>query len=97
MRSKSDKSKLHQPRNSGTTQKKPTPKRLQQSIRHDPVNPTDYMKYTLPWACEDCTHYAEATDSCTIGYNTKWHKREYQRKTYELSGRMALCRFQEID
>ena len=74
-----------------------TPKRLQQSIRHDPVNATDYMKYNLPWACEDCTHYNPEQDQCTIGYHTKWHKRAYQKHTYELSGTMALCRFQEID
>jgi hypothetical protein len=74
-----------------------TPKKLQPSIRHDPVHPVDFNKYILPWACEDCTHYDPTRDLCTIGYNSKWHKREYQQKTYELSGRMSLCRFQEID
>jgi len=77
--------------------KKRTPKRLQQSIKHDKVSPTDYMKYNLPWACEDCTHFDSSHDLCTLGYTTKWHKRNYQRMTYELAGKMALCRFQEID
>lgn len=79
------------------SKRNPTPKRLQQSIRHDPVNPTDYMKYILPWSCEDCTHFELQKETCTLGYHTKWHRREYQKKSYELSGKVALCRFQEID
>ncbi len=74
-----------------------TPKRIQPSIRHDPVNPKDYNKYILPWACEDCTHYDASKEICTMGYYPKWHNKKYQEKTYDLSGTMALCRFQEID
>jgi len=75
----------------------PTPKRKQASIRHDAINPQDYQKYNLPWACEDCSHYNFEKDNCSFGYLVKWHKREYQKHSYELSGRVALCRFQEID
>jgi len=75
----------------------PTPKRPQPSIRHDAVNPTDYNKYRLPWSCEDCTHYDRTEDRCTFGYVVKWHKRAYQKHSYELSGKFAVCRFQEID
>ncbi|GIL17932.1 MAG: hypothetical protein FMNOHCHN_03614 [Ignavibacteriaceae bacterium] len=77
--------------------KKQTPKKPRQSIRHDVVSAADYNKYIMPWACEDCTHYNSTTQLCTLGYSTKWHNREYQRHTFELSGKMALCRFQEID
>jgi hypothetical protein len=77
--------------------KPPTPKRIQPAIRHDSVSPEAYNRYNLPWACEDCTHYNSEDNTCTLGYHTKWHRRDYQRESYELSGKMALCRFQEID
>ena len=74
-----------------------TPKRLTQSIRRDPIDPKDYAKYTMPWACEDCTHFEHEKIECTIGYKPKWHLRKQQEHDYNLSGRAALCRFQEID
>jgi hypothetical protein len=83
-----------------TLPKKPhhkTPKRLSTSIRFDPTNPVDYLKYDVRFACEDCTHFDFANEKCTLGYNSKWHRKEFQKKSYELSGKMALCRFLEID
>ena len=80
-----------------------TPKHLRASIRHDPVHPVDYLKYRFLSACEDCTHFAnhtnDSTDTevCTLGYNSKPHRRSVQVKSYELSGKMALCRFIEVD
>lgn len=74
-----------------------TPKRLNKSIKKDPVHPGDYMKFKLPYACEDCTHFDHVTELCTIGYQTSHHRRAEQLREYMLSGRMALCRFQEID
>jgi hypothetical protein len=74
-----------------------TPKRLSTSIRFDPTNPTDYLKYDFRFACEDCTHFDCEHEHCTLGYNPKWHRKEFQKKSYELSGKMALCRFLEID
>ncbi len=78
-------------------EQKATPKRPRPVIRHDFLNPRDYLKYNLPWACEDCSHYNFEKDYCSFGYNVKWHKKAYQEHSYELGGRMALCRFQEID
>ncbi len=74
-----------------------TPKRLRTSIRFDGINPTDYLKYDHRFSCEDCTHFNRETEKCTLGYETKWHRKEFQNKSYELSGKMALCRFIEID
>ncbi|MEZ0390611.1 MAG: hypothetical protein ACAH59_00245 [Pseudobdellovibrionaceae bacterium] len=74
-----------------------TPKRLSTSIRFDSVNPTDYLKYDFRFACEDCSHFNSEGGNCTLGYNSAWHRREFQKKSYELSGKMALCRFLEID
>ena len=76
---------------------KKTPKKLRPSIRFDPIHPVDYLKYDFRLACEECTHFNHENTDCTLGYNTKWHRKEFQRQSYELSGKMALCRFMEID
>jgi hypothetical protein len=75
----------------------PTPKRLRTSIRFDAVNPVDYLKYDFRFSCEDCTHFNSENESCTLGYNSSWHRKDFQIKSYDLSGKMALCRFLEID
>ena len=74
-----------------------TPKRIKASIRFDPINPSDYLRYDIRSSCEECTHYNSENTLCTLGYHTKWHRKEFQSKSYELSGKMALCRFMEID
>jgi hypothetical protein len=79
------------------TPKPKTPKPLRGSIKHDVIHPADYLKYNFPISCEECSHYNSTEKSCTLGYNPKWHLHEYQSKTYELSGKVALCRFMEID
>jgi hypothetical protein len=76
---------------------KKTPKRITQSIKRDGVHPTDYIKYVLLSACEDCSHFDAAAERCTFGYNSAHHRRAQQLKDYEMSGKMALCRFLEID
>ncbi len=75
----------------------PTPKRLRQTIRFDAMNPSDYLKYEFRFACEDCAHFDAVSEKCTLGYNSQWHRKDFQKKSYELSGKMALCRFLEID
>ncbi len=76
---------------------KKTPKRLTQSIKKDVVNPSDYFKYQMLSACEDCSHFDETTEKCTLGSWTVPHRRAQQMKDYELSGKMAFCRLIEID
>jgi hypothetical protein len=80
-----------------TSTKARTPKRLRPSIRKDAINAADYLKYNFPIACEDCTHFNPENEQCTIGYETQHHRHEVQKKSYELSGKVALCRFMEID
>lgn len=82
----------------------PTPKRLRPSIRRDVVHPSDFLKYNFTFACEQCSHFAPSNDTtkdngglCTIGYSAEPHQREANLKSYELSGRMAFCRFLEVD
>lgn len=75
-----------------------TPPRIKPSIKKDPILAKDYLKYKLPWACEDCVYFTgEQSGRCILGYLTEPHRREEQRKSFELSGRMALCRFLEME
>jgi len=74
-----------------------TAKKLRGSIKRDKINPADYLKYDFRFSCEDCSHFCSQAQSCTIGYESKWHRKEFQTYEYELAGHMALCRFQEID
>jgi hypothetical protein len=74
-----------------------TPKRLRTSIRFDPISPSDYLRYQMPSACEDCTHFDSVSEKCTMGYDPQWHRKKFQEQSYFLTGKMALCRFLEID
>lgn len=67
------------------------------SIKLDSVHPRDYLRHKLVFACEDCSHFAPKAQKCTLGFNCNNHLRATQQKEYILSGRMALCRFHEID
>ena len=71
--------------------------RIRPSMRKESIHPFDYNHFILPYACEDCSHFASENQSCTLGLNALNHLASAQKKTYELSGQMALCRFQEID
>ncbi len=72
-----------------------------QSIRRtlilDPIHPKDYRTLTIIHCCEQCSHFAPESKSCTIGYDTHNHLAARQKETYEGLGRVAFCRFCEID
>jgi hypothetical protein len=72
-------------------------KRIYASIKKDVVNPHDYLNYDIRSACEDCSHFIAEKVQCTLGYNVAPHLKAQQHKDMELSGRMAQCRFHEID
>ncbi len=74
-----------------------TPKRIGSSIKKESVNPQDYNAYTLPFSCEDCSHFAAQSETCTLGFQTEPHLQRNQIQSYELSGKIAFCRFLEID
>lgn len=73
-----------------------TPKRVGSSIKKDAIHPSDWLKYPMAWSCEDCVHFAPQKTECTLGFNPIHHLRETQIRSYELSGKIAFCRFQEI-
>lgn len=66
-------------------------------VIYDKVHPSDFMNLNLIYACEHCSHFDEPNQHCTIGYSAKMHLKKVQDHMYELSGRMAFCRFAEID
>lgn len=93
-----------QSKNTHRSIKPRTPKHLRPTIKKDQVHPADWLKYGLSWSCEDCVHFAPATvkdvsksiPNCSIGYSCTHHLRENQIKSYELSGKIAFCRFHEV-
>ncbi|MGZ3726980.1 MAG: hypothetical protein ACXWQQ_14340 [Pseudobdellovibrio sp.] len=72
-------------------------KRIGASIRKDAINPTAYIRYKQPLACEDCSHFKVSNETCTLGMPTEAHLRRNQELSYNISGKIALCRIQEID
>ena len=71
--------------------------RIFAGILLDPVEAKDFNQLKLIYACEDCSHFAAADGSCTLGFNSENHRQESQLHSFALSGRMAICRFLEID
>ena len=76
---------------------KKQPKRIGSSIKKDGISAEAYNKYNLPYSCEDCSHFKSENETCTLGLPTEPHLKRNQTYSYNLSGKMALCRFQEID
>jgi hypothetical protein len=72
------------------------PKRQKRSIKVDAVAAADLARFTARIFCDDCGHYDRTGDRCTMGYLAQ-HTRAAQMAFYELSGKMAFCRFIEID
>lgn len=76
---------------------KPTPPRPRRSIKLDRVNPSDFLKMNMAYACEHCSHYSTETQQCTIGYWSDLHKQQVQMQRMSNNSHMAFCRFLEID
>jgi hypothetical protein len=72
-------------------------KRISASIKKDAIHPAAYNRYKLPYSCEDCSHFKASNETCTLGMPTENHLYRNQIFSYNLSGKVALCRLQEID
>lgn len=70
---------------------------IRRSLILDPIHPRDYRELTIIHCCEQCSHFAPGDRSCTLGYDSSNHLAETQRLNYERYGRVAFCRFSEID
>lgn len=77
--------------------KKTTPRRINASIKRDNVSAADYLRYENRWSCDECSHFDSLSEKCTLGYETSHHRLAEQRRSFELSGKIAFCRFHEID
>lgn len=66
-------------------------------MKKEAIHPSDYLRYNLPFACEQCSHFKHSHETCTFGLPTELHLERNQKKSYIISGKLALCRFQEID
>lgn len=75
----------------------PTKPLVRRSIILDPIHPRDFRELDIIFYCEQCSHFAPENGTCTIGYEASKHNKEAQLKNYELYGRVAFCRFSEID
>jgi hypothetical protein len=75
----------------------PTKPQIKRSVILDPIHPRDLRELNVIYYCEQCCHFAPATQSCTIGYDASIHVKKEQDRKYELCGRVAFCRFCEID
>jgi hypothetical protein len=74
---------------------KPNP--LHRSLILDPIHPRDYRELDIIHCCEQCSHFAPGDQSCTLGYDARNHLAATQRRNYEMYGKVAFCRFSEID
>lgn len=70
---------------------------FRRSIIMDKVNPQDFRELNLVYACEQCIYYSAKKHQCAMGFKIDLHLKENQLKLYELTGRMAICRAQEVD
>lgn len=76
---------------------KKTPRPLRASIKRDPIHPKDYLYLKQAISCEDCSHFNSQGENCTLGYQSRYHRRDFQNNEYEKTGKVALCRFLEVD
>ncbi len=63
----------------------------------DPIHPSDFNHFDIIFTCEQCSHFQHSRQECTIGYAAKEHIRDVQLDRYQRLGRVAFCRFTEID
>lgn len=70
---------------------------VRRSLILDPIHPRDYQNLEIIYKCEQCSHFSASDNSCTIGYDSFNHLADKQKENYERLGRVAFCRFCEID
>lgn len=70
---------------------------VKRSLILDPIHPRDFRELEIVYYCEQCSHFDSSTKNCTIGYDASKHLKAAQDRSYELLGRVAFCRFSEID
>ncbi len=72
-------------------------KNPRKSVILDRIHPSDFLNLNMILYCEQCSHFAAQSETCTIGYDASKHLQQVQFRSYEVTGRVAFCRFAEID
>ena len=67
------------------------------SIILDGISPRDLRELNLIYCCEQCSYFNPQAQRCAMGFQVQKHMRENQLRLYDLTGKMALCRSQEVD
>lgn len=70
---------------------------IPKSIILDAVQAKDFLNLNIIYCCEQCSYFSEDTGTCAIGFKVEKHVRANQDKLYNLTGKFAFCRSQEID
>ena len=70
---------------------------LPRSIILDTVNPRDLRELNLIYCCEQCSYFDPERTRCAMGFKVEKHLRANQDRLYNLTGKFAFCRSQEID
>jgi hypothetical protein len=76
---------------------KPASPPYPRSIILDGVKASDLRTMNVMYCCEQCSYFDSRKKSCAMGFKVEKHLRESQLKTYNLTGKMAFCRSQEVD
>jgi hypothetical protein len=77
--------------------KKPINPPIRRRLILDAIEPQYWGKLEVTYYCEQCSYYIPESEGCTMGLPTAPHRKEQQQKTYELTGRVAFCRYLEVD
>lgn len=72
-------------------------KKSSRSVIKDPVKAKDFNQLNIIFACEQCSYFQPHNGLCNLGFPNGVHKRKAQMKNYNMSGRLAFCRYSEID
>ena len=67
------------------------------SIIKDKVKASDYNNLNLIYHCEQCSYFEPDSGKCNLGFANTHHLKVTQDRYFNLGGRMAFCRFLEID
>lgn len=84
-------------RKSSLKTKRNTKVHLKKSLVADTINPQDYSEIRFIFGCEECSFFDQKANNCTMGHHYTPHLKANQIKSYELTGKMFICRDLEID
>ncbi len=71
--------------------------RERRSVIKDPIKASDFNNLNMIFCCEQCSFFEVKNKVCNFGYHHVPHLYEEQLKSYNMGGKMAFCRFLEID